>query len=273
MADTTLPGLLSTGDHASRPAASAVGTGALYSCTDHGLVYQTDGSSWTTWASLGGGGSLYPIDNRTVHATYGDHFTAASLNTSLWTRRNYTSGAETYQVGASSTYLRITTASRSNGDGYFQTAPAGDFTVEMKYIPRLMGQNYPNLGPCIIDSSGNGVVAMVYAGSPLAILLLKVTTYTSYGSAYVQPGGGVDNIGQMATWLNNERPLWLRVRKSSNNYYLNYSMDGEAWGVESSALAYTITVDRIGFMHAPLGTANVSATIPNRFDIDWFDVV
>lgn len=56
MADTTLPALLSTGDHASRPAASAVGTGALYSCTDHALVYQTDGSSWTTWASLGGGG-------------------------------------------------------------------------------------------------------------------------------------------------------------------------------------------------------------------------
>lgn len=55
MADTTLPGLLATGDHASRPAASAVGTGALYSCTTHGLVYQSDGSSWSTWATLGGG--------------------------------------------------------------------------------------------------------------------------------------------------------------------------------------------------------------------------
>lgn len=56
MANTTLPALLDTGDHASRPAASAVGTGALYSCTDHSLVYQTDGSTWTTWATLGGGG-------------------------------------------------------------------------------------------------------------------------------------------------------------------------------------------------------------------------
>lgn len=53
MADTTLPGLLATGDHASRPAASAVGTGALYSCTTHGLVYQSDGSAWATWATLG----------------------------------------------------------------------------------------------------------------------------------------------------------------------------------------------------------------------------
>lgn len=56
MADTTLPALLDTGTHAARPAASAVGTGALYSCTDHNLIYQTDGSSWATWATLTGTG-------------------------------------------------------------------------------------------------------------------------------------------------------------------------------------------------------------------------
>lgn len=50
----TLPVLFATGNHASRPAASAVGKGGLYSCTTHSLVYQTDGSSWTTWATLGG---------------------------------------------------------------------------------------------------------------------------------------------------------------------------------------------------------------------------
>ena len=54
MASTTLPGVLLTGNHAGRPAATAVGTGALYSCTTHGLVYQSDGASWSTWATLGG---------------------------------------------------------------------------------------------------------------------------------------------------------------------------------------------------------------------------
>lgn len=53
----TLPVLFATGNHASRPAASAVGKGGLYSCTTHGLVYQTDGSSWTTWATLGAAAS------------------------------------------------------------------------------------------------------------------------------------------------------------------------------------------------------------------------
>lgn len=53
MAIGTIPVLLGTGDHASRPAANAVGIGGIYSCTDHDLIYQTDGASWTTWATLG----------------------------------------------------------------------------------------------------------------------------------------------------------------------------------------------------------------------------
>lgn len=55
MADTTLPGLLLAGNHASRPAATAVGTGALYACSTHGLIYQSNGATWSTWATLGGG--------------------------------------------------------------------------------------------------------------------------------------------------------------------------------------------------------------------------
>ena len=77
MADTTLPGLLATGDHASRPAASAVGTGALYSCTTHGLVYQTDGSTWTTWATLGGTETL----PATIMDAKGDLISATAADT------------------------------------------------------------------------------------------------------------------------------------------------------------------------------------------------
>ncbi len=40
-----------TGVHASRPAASA--GCILYSCTTHSLIYRSDGSSWTTYATLG----------------------------------------------------------------------------------------------------------------------------------------------------------------------------------------------------------------------------
>lgn len=55
MATTRFADHLLFGDHASRPAASAVPAGTLYACTTHSLVYQSDGSStWSTWASLVG---------------------------------------------------------------------------------------------------------------------------------------------------------------------------------------------------------------------------
>lgn len=50
----TVAGILLTGDHASRPVATAVVAGTLYSCTDHDLIYQSDGATWSTWADLTG---------------------------------------------------------------------------------------------------------------------------------------------------------------------------------------------------------------------------
>ncbi len=55
MATTRFADHLLTGIHSARPAASAVPAGSLYSCTTHGLIYQSDGSSaWSTYATLGG---------------------------------------------------------------------------------------------------------------------------------------------------------------------------------------------------------------------------
>ena len=54
----TLAGIhLGPDTHANRPAANASGLpiGSLYLCSDHSLIYKTDGSSWSTWATLGGG--------------------------------------------------------------------------------------------------------------------------------------------------------------------------------------------------------------------------
>lgn len=58
MASTDLPDLLQTGIHASRPAATDVAGGSLYNCTTHSLIYQSDGATWTTWATLGTSGAI-----------------------------------------------------------------------------------------------------------------------------------------------------------------------------------------------------------------------
>lgn len=86
MADTTLPGLFATGDHASLPAASAVGSGALYSCTTHSLVYQSDGTAWTTWATLGGGGGGGATGSRPGTTSIGAS-TEQSTSTRVYTKK------------------------------------------------------------------------------------------------------------------------------------------------------------------------------------------
>lgn len=53
MTTGTVPGILAGGAHASRPGAGAVSVGSLWACTDHPLIYQSDGSTWATWAVLG----------------------------------------------------------------------------------------------------------------------------------------------------------------------------------------------------------------------------
>jgi len=55
MANTyNLVGVLLSGTHAARPAASTVAAGAIYAETDTGQIYQSNGSSWTLWANGAG---------------------------------------------------------------------------------------------------------------------------------------------------------------------------------------------------------------------------
>lgn len=53
----TVQGTHLVGDHSSRPAANAAGlpVGTIYSCTDHGTLDQTDGSTWSTYYASGVG--------------------------------------------------------------------------------------------------------------------------------------------------------------------------------------------------------------------------
>jgi hypothetical protein len=48
VAPATVPGILQYGTHAARPSATTTAVGAIYFCSTHGLVYQSDGATWTT---------------------------------------------------------------------------------------------------------------------------------------------------------------------------------------------------------------------------------
>ena len=76
---TTFANHLLTGDHASRPLADAVPQGTLYSCTDHALIYMSDGDAWSTWATLGGEAVVIPGSIVAIFDGGGDALVADSF--------------------------------------------------------------------------------------------------------------------------------------------------------------------------------------------------
>lgn len=75
MATITIPGMFLAGDHASRPAATAVGGGSLYACSDHTKVYQSDGATWSDWFDPSSGAGTTFTGNVLKAAPPGTDFT------------------------------------------------------------------------------------------------------------------------------------------------------------------------------------------------------
>lgn len=184
----------------------------------------------------GGGGGRPPLDGGTLHATYGDDFTGASLD-AKWTRHNLTSGDETYDTTDNGWLVTTVPASGSADRQYHQAAPAGDFTIIMSQtIHSTSGGAGTMVGPMIIDSSGNGIGFTPYNDNNAYFWNLSSYAYSSTGPS--QLWGYWDHMTGMKHWI--------RIRKSGTTYYASVSRDGHRWSPEIST-TWGGTVDRIGF--------------------------
>lgn len=233
--------------------------GRLAKGTDGQVLTVDPTTHHLVWATPGGGGGSggFDLDSYALDGTYGDDFTTASLS-GIWTRRNFTSGAETRQFGPMQTYMRIDTTGRSPGDAYLQTAPAGDWTFAIAYVPRIDVE--VAVGLACVDSSGTGVLAQFYT-SPVAVIVIGVTTYSTYAGTFAQAASRNDPL-----WLK-ECKHWLYLRKSGTDYFSAYSTDGEVWSDETAAYSSAHTVNRVGILLSPIGS------IPIIIDIDWFNKI
>lgn len=200
------------------------------------------------------GGAL-PLDVRTLHATYGDHFTGAALN-ATWTRYTIVSGDEAYQLHDGSR-MRTKLYGGANDKWYWQTAPAGDFEVQLKVA--IFGPSQTLLGPAIIDSAGNGVLTALNNDGNVYIWTLATYGYTGNIGAAAEEG--VSTV----PWRGAD--VWLALRKVGTTYSARWSINGIAWsGYLTGSPAQTFTVDRIGFGRTFNNTTN-------WMEVDWFDVV
>jgi hypothetical protein len=238
-------------------------TGKIWVCVTAG----TPGS----WIDVGAS----PLDQYPMDATYGDHFTGAALD-AKWTRRNYTSGAESYQQGKNATYLRIAHASRVAGDGYFQDATSlPDGTYAMAFVPHFYQANGMAFGIAILDSAGTGIATILYNAGPQALILGQVTTFTTYGGSYVQVGasGTAPNVSVLTNGIAAERKIWIYIVRSGTSHKIAMSLDGEIWTPESGSLTWSGTPRYIGMFQGPLGTVTTGVGLGTYADVDWFNKI
>lgn len=210
-----------------------------------------------TLATPSGGTSAPSLRPTSLHATYGDDFTAGTLD-AKWTRVTYVSGDEQRAQGAGATWLQVD-AGRGAGTYYYQSAPAGDFTIVMRYVQYV---NYstgslPMFGILALDNSANGVGAVVYQGNPAQGIAINVSG-GSYGSTFQATKGALEYSARGG------QVIWAALNRTGSAWKARFSVNGEIWSPWSSTITDSRTITRIGF-----GSA---LNIIDAFAIDFFDV-
>lgn len=204
-----------------------------------GQVFTSDGTD-VAWATPAGGGSSRPyLSGITLHGTYGDDFTGASLD-AKWTKRNLVTGDLTFQDGGG-TYLSMLPPSGNASQAIFQP-----YTVSGAKTFLAAYNNWQNavgimVGPAIIDSSGNGCAALWY-DNVQGLYLAKIVNYL-YDSS-------VSN-STFVTWPQTFElnvPVWLGLRDNANGTYTAMiSFNGYTWSPEVTGTPTAFTANRVGF--------------------------
>lgn len=164
------------------------------------------------------------------------------------------SGDETFD-SADGGWLRVD-LSGASGRGYLQTAPAGDFEIQMSGVCFVTEDNADSMiGPWIVDTSGDGIGFAPF-NDHAYVWNLTAYNFGSYGPGiWVSARRGSD--GQK--W-------WWALRKTGTNYDARVSRDGKNWSPWTATQAWAGTVDRIGF-GAFYGTRTGRVLSIDRFNV------
>lgn len=210
------------GTYASRPAAAATNSGALYFCTDTDALYRSDGTTWTKIRVAGAGGPQ--ADPPAI--------TAFNLGTSTLTSDK------------GDRLLTIPSVVGDNLRGEYQTlTPTSGYTASAYVDPSNIGTT-PAVytGLLLGNSAGAYVTFGISYNSTLnnyGLHLGKWSSATAFSAAY---------LNAMSTNLLQVLPRWIRIRDDGTNRIYEYSIDNIDWNtVFSVSRTDFITPDRVGW--------------------------
>lgn len=198
----------------------------------------------------------FSLDNRVLHASYGDDFAATSLD-GKWTRRVFMNPSETF------------------GDSWIVFEPHEGFsagilepwtpTTEADFIIKgaFLQMADEGSGIACLNSSGTGIW-FGFRTNGAGIGLYPVTTYT-VGTAPTTPYYAFDSRYN----LGSGRPVWMKLIKKSGMYQFAFSFDGARWSHPLSPVTPTaFTPSQIGFL------TGVQDAYPSlrELRLDYFDV-
>lgn len=239
---------------------SGANTAAKLAVGSEGEVL-TVASGVPSWEAAGGG-VAFPLDDVTLDGTYGDHYDAQTLD-AKWTPLLRV--ADSHVIERSHLIVHPLNADDYGDLQALSDADEIDVTMAASFFSKESDEGF---GPCILDSSNNGIWLGHRASSRLG--LFTVTT----GNTGTEPVGANSSIAG-STWLGNGQKAWYRLRKrecgGGDIYFWSVSFDGASWWPFSTHYPgydpTNFTPAKVGWM---VGVQN-AAGYDRQVSIDWFN--
>ena len=179
MATTRFSDHLLEGNHASRPAFGDVPEGTLYSCTTHGLIYQSDGAAWNTWATLGGSALSREVIRKASTETV--------VNNTLQNDNDFTFAIAASEVWVAVYHLFLQCASATPDFKYGFTVPSGATVRYGNHALIASATGVTADAHMQTLSSGNPVLGVpASADGMYATLVVTVLNSTNAGNVVLQ---------------------------------------------------------------------------------------
>lgn len=191
-------------------------------------------------------------------SAYDDEFADASLSGN-WTE--YDPDAKTtWSEGVGGLKGTTATSAANNLNGLHKALPAGDFTIWAKFslLTRELAQC--TVGICLWENpAGDNKLA--------AVRLQRTTTagFVTQMDCYEWSNHTTDSVAKlsMTTIGYGASSLYLRMRRTGTNYYVDFSFDGVGWRTPNSgtAITWSFTPTKMGFIVSNFSGENQVALV------------